>query len=69
MKPILAAVLTTILVLPARAEEKAAAPAKTSWADFFKTLKNNLAKSAFSGERKKVRGAQSVGAVRGKGQT
>ena len=69
MKLILTAVLTAILVMPARAEDKAAAPAKTSWSDFFKTLKNNLAKSAVSGERKKMRGAQSVGAVRGKGQS
>ena len=68
MKLILAAVFAVITVLPARAEDKAAAPAKSSWADYFKALKNNLAKSAVSGERKQVRGSQHVGAVRGKDQ-
>ena len=68
MKLMLAAVLAAILVLPARAEDKSAAPAKQSWGDFFKTFKENLTKSAVSGERKKVRGAQRVGAVRGKPQ-
>ena len=69
MKLILTAVLAALFVLPARAQDKAAAPAKASWSDFFKTLKTNLAKSAVSGERKKVRASQSVGAVRGKGQS
>lgn len=69
MKLMLAAVIAAILFLPARAEDKSAAPAKSSWSDFFKTFKENLTKSAVSGERKKVRGAQRVGAVRGKSQT
>ena len=69
MKLMLAVVLAVIFILPARAEDKSAAPAKASWSDFFKTFKENLTKSAVSGERKKVRGAQRVGAVRGKGQS
>ena len=68
MKLMLAAALAAILVLPAQAEDKSAAPAKASWGDFFKTFKENLTKSAVSGERKRVRGAQRVGAVRGNSQ-
>lgn len=68
MKLILTAVIAVFLVLPARADEKAAAPAKSGWSDFFKNLKNTLASSAVGGERKKGRGAQGVAAVRGEGQ-
>jgi hypothetical protein len=68
MKLILIAVIAAILALPARAEEKAAAPSKAGWSDFFKNFKNTLAASAVGGERKKGRGAQSVAAVRGEGQ-
>ncbi len=67
MKIIVAAVIAAALVLPARAEEKAA-PAKSGWSDFFKNLKSTLAQSAIGGERKKGRGAQGVAAVRGSGQ-
>ena len=66
MKLILAAVIAASLASVARAE--VAAPAKSSWSDFFKNLKNTLSQSAVGGERKKGRGAQSVAAVRGKGQ-
>ncbi len=74
MKLILAAVVAAILIMPARAADsaaapKAAAPAKSSWSDFFKNLKSTLAQSAVSGERKKGKGAQGVAAVRGKPQT
>lgn len=65
MKLILTVALTAALVLPARAEGKAAVPAKSGWSDFFKNLKNTLAQSAVGGERKKGRGAQGVAAVRG----
>lgn len=69
MKLILTAVVAAMLVLPARADEKAApAPAKGGWSDFFKNLKNTLSQSAVGGERKKGRGAQGVAAVRGEGQ-
>jgi len=68
MKPILAAALAAMLVLPARAEDKAAVPAKSGWSVFFKNLKSTLAQSAVGGERKKGRGAQGVAAVRGEGQ-
>lgn len=68
MKLFLAAVVAALLVLPARAEEKAAAPAKSGWADFFKNLKNSLAQSAVSSERKKGNRAQGVAAVRGSKQ-
>jgi hypothetical protein len=69
MKMILTAVIAAMLVIPARADEKAApAPAKTGWADFFKNLKSSLAQSAVGGERKKGRGAPGVAAVRGSGQ-
>ncbi len=68
MKLILAVVFTAALVLPARAQEKSAVPAKSGWSDFFKNLKNTLAQSAVGGERKKGRGAQGVAAVRGEGQ-
>ncbi len=69
MKTILTAVIAAMLVIPARADEKAApAPAKTGWADFFKNLKSSLAQSAVGGERKKGRGARGVAAVRGSGQ-
>ncbi len=68
MKLILAAVFAAALVLPARAEEKAAVPAKSGWSDFFKNLKNTLAQSAVGGERKRGRGAQGVAAVRGESQ-
>jgi len=68
MKLILTAVVAAFLVLPARADGKAAVPAKSGWSDFFKNLKNTLASSAVGGERKKGRGAQGVAAVRGEGQ-
>lgn len=73
MKLILLAVVAVALALgtsteSARADEKAAAPAKSGWSDFFKNLKNTLAQSAVGGERKKGRGAQGVAAVRGSGQ-
>ena len=70
MKLILAAMLASALIIPAHAEDaaKAAAPAKSSWSDFFKNLKNSLEKSAVAGERKKGRRAQSVAAVRGDDQ-
>ena len=68
MKLILTAVIAAMLVIPARAEQKDAVPAKSGWSDFFKNLKNTLAQSAVSGERKKGRGATSVAAVRGEGQ-
>lgn len=68
MKLLITAVLAAMLVIPARAEDKAASPAKSSWSDFFKNLKNSLAQSAVGGERKKGRGAQGVAAVRGAGQ-
>ena len=67
MKLILTAVVAVLLAVPARADEKAA-PAKSSWSDFFKNLKSSLAQSAVGGERKKGRGAQGVAAVRGAGQ-
>ncbi|MBI3289085.1 MAG: hypothetical protein HYZ74_06175 [Elusimicrobia bacterium] len=66
MKMILTAVVAAFLILPVRAEEKPAAAAKGGWASFFKDLKDKLAQSAVSGERKKGRGA--VAAVRGKKQ-
>lgn len=68
MKLILAAALASLLAVPARADEKAAVPAKSGWSDFFKNLKNTLSQSAVGGERKKGRGAQGVAAVRGAGQ-
>ncbi len=70
MKLILTAVVAAMLALPARAEEaaKPAAPAKASWSDFLKNLRNSLGQSAVSGERKKARNATSVAAVRGKKQ-
>lgn len=69
MKLTLIAVLAAMLAIPARAEDKpAAAPAKSGWSDFLKNLKNALAQSAVSGERKKARGAQGVAAVRGREQ-
>ncbi|MDD5301553.1 MAG: hypothetical protein PHS14_00475 [Elusimicrobia bacterium] len=69
MKLILIAFIASMLVIPARADEKAApAPAKSGWSDFFKNLKNTLAQSAVGGERKKGRGAQGVAAVRGESQ-
>ena len=70
MKLILAATLAVALAVPARAEDaaKSAAPAKTSWSDFFKNLKNTLEKSAVSGERKKGRTSGGVAAVRGDDQ-
>jgi len=68
MKMILTAVLAAMLVIPARADENAAVPAKSGWSDFFKNLKSTLAQSAVGGERKKGRGAQGVAAVRGAGQ-
>jgi len=67
MKLILAAALAVALIAPARAEDAPKAPAKTGWADFLKNLRNTLAQSAVSGERKKARGTQ-VAAVRGKRQ-
>lgn len=67
MKPLITVVLAAMLVIPVRAEDKAA-PAKSSWSDFFKNLKSSLAQSAVGGERKKTRGAQGVAAVRGAGQ-
>ncbi|MBI2386058.1 MAG: hypothetical protein HYV14_08590 [Elusimicrobia bacterium] len=69
MKTIITAVIAAMLVIPARADEKAApAPAKSGWADFFKNLKSTLAESAVGGERKRGRGARGVAAVRGAGQ-
>ena len=69
MKIILTIVITALLGLSARADEKEkAAPAKTGWASFFKNLKSTLSQSAVSGERKKAHGATSVAAVRGKEQ-
>lgn len=69
MKLTLIAVLAAMLSVPARAEEKpAAAPAKSSWANFLKNFKNSLAQSAVGGQRKKGRGAQGVAAVRGSEQ-
>jgi len=69
MKLTLIAVLAAMLAIPARAEDKpAAAPAKSGWSDFLKNLKNALAQSAVSGERKKARGARGVAAVRGREQ-
>ncbi len=69
MKLILTTVVAAMLVLPARAEEKAApAPAKGGWSDFFKNLKNTLSQSAVGAERKRGRGANGVAAVRGEGQ-
>lgn len=68
MKLILAAAVAAALVLPARADEKSAVPARSGWSDFFKNLKNTLSQSAVGGERKKGRGAQGVAAVRGSGQ-
>jgi hypothetical protein len=66
---ILTAVIAAMLAIPVRAEDKAApAPAKSSWSDYFKNLKNALSQSAVGGERKKGRGAQGVAAVRGEGQ-
>ena len=68
MKLILTVAVAAMLVLPVRAEEKDAVPAKSSWSDFFKNLKSTLAQSAVGGERKKGRRAQGVAAVRGEGQ-
>lgn len=68
MKLLITAVLAAMLVIPARAEDKAALPTKSSWSDFFKNLKNTLGASAVGGERKHGKGAQSVAAVRGAGQ-
>ena len=69
MKLILIAVLAATFAVGARAEDKpAAAPAKSSWSDFFKNLKNTLAQSAVGGERKKGRSARGVAAVRGSAQ-
>lgn len=68
MKLILTVALAAALIVPARAEEKAAAPAKSSWSDFLKNLKSSLSQSAVSGQRKKARGAQGVAAVRGDDQ-
>jgi hypothetical protein len=68
MKLILTAVIAAMLVVPARADEKAAVPAKSGWSDFFKNLKSTLSQSAVGGERKRGRSAQGVAAVRGEGQ-
>ena len=69
MKIVLCAVMAAMLAVSVRADEKASpAPAKSSWSDFFKNLKNTLAQSAVGGERKKGRGARGVAAVRGSSQ-
>ncbi len=68
MKSIMIAVLAAVLAMPAVAEEKAAAPAKSSWTSFFKNLKSSLSNSAVSGQQKKGRNAAAVAAVRGKKQ-
>lgn len=68
MKLILTVALAAALIVPARAEEKAAASSKSSWSDFLKNLKSSLSQSAVSGQRKKARGAQGVAAVRGDDQ-
>lgn len=69
MKLTLIAVLAAMLSVPARAEDKPAAPpAKAGWSDFLKNFKNTLAQSAVGGQRKKGRNAQSVAAVRGSEQ-
>ncbi|MCR4294064.1 MAG: hypothetical protein NUW21_00910 [Elusimicrobia bacterium] len=68
MKLILIAVLAAMLSIPARAEDKPAAPAKSAWSNFLKNFKNSLAQSAVGGQRKKGRRAQGVAAVRGSEQ-
>lgn len=69
MKLTLIAVLSAMLAIPARAEDKPeAAPARSGWSDFLKNFKNTLAQSAVGGQRKKGRGAQGVAAVRGSEQ-
>jgi hypothetical protein len=67
MKLLIAAVVAAILVLPARADEKAAP--KSSWSDFLKNLKNTLSQSAVGGERKAGHNSRAVAAVRGKKQS
>lgn len=68
MKLFLVAAVAALFVLPARAEDQAAVPAKSGWSEFFKNLKSTLSQSAVGGERKKGRGATGVAAVRGEGQ-
>lgn len=69
MKIVLCAVIAAMLAVPIHADEKASpSPAKSSWSDFFKNLKNTLAQSAVGSERKKGRGARGVAAVRGSSQ-
>ncbi len=70
MKMLFAAVLIATLLVPVRAEEKAAvapAPAASSWSNFLKNIRSTLTQSAVGGERKKGRRA-AVAAVRGKKQ-
>lgn len=73
MKLILAALVAATMILgssteSARAEEKTAAPAKSSWSDFLKNLKSTLSQSAVGAERKRGRGSRGVAAVRGDDQ-
>lgn len=73
MKLILAASVAATLILgastqSARAEDQAAAPAKSSWSDFLKNMKSTLSQSAVGGLRKKGKGSRGVAAVRGDDQ-
>lgn len=70
MKILLTAVLAALVAVSARAEDKAKpapAPAKSSWSQFLKNVRNSLSRSAVGGERNATRGSQ-VAAVRGKKQ-